>query len=449
MQWQQQQGVNMQTANQYGQQPVQSIPVVTKQPGSTGSTLTRPKPNMNRPVVSLKARHGGRSRVARPATPAHEVDSDSESNYDNDDLESVVYDDDDDYMSDDECQETSSSLKEDVKKLSEKFATSRIDPILRAARDEFGLEPDDSSDDDEGACSLRFGGIGVDNDTRPPVIRMPRDIHKEKKKVATKSWGRFPNRIINQAFKVPRADHDALFVVPQMDKEASAALPKKQRKASTWCKPFTYSPYWEQQLYQVDAHLRSMTRLSAFQLTMINYLLTMIEDDDSDAGMMATTTLVNDITVQQVKSTMQLSKHMTALRRENVIAFLRKEYVDEVPANLIKLPYVEESVFGGSFGKTIRSLAKKKRDQSSLESDLRPLSYSASSKRKNNGGRAIRNAQDQPSSSGTGSSNRGKGNYRGRGGRGGKRNATSRRPPAAAGGPPNAKKARGGSQQHF
>ena len=447
MQWQQ--GVNMQAANQYGQQPVHSMPVID-QPGGTGTTSgSKPRSSVKRPVVPAKTRRGG-TGVAKRAAHVHDIiDSDSDIDEINEESDSNDgNDDDDDFAySDDDGQEASSSAqKEAIRKLSELFAASRIDPILGALRDEFGLEPVEGSEGEEGLCSLRFGGIGVDNDTHPPVICMPPDILKEQKKVAKTEWKRWPSRVIAQAFKVPRVDHDTLFTVPKMDKEATAVLPKNQRKMASWFKPFFYSPYWEQNLFHLDAHLKLMTRLSAFQLTITNYLLARLEDDGEDTGVMAVSTLVNDITAQQLKSSMQLSKHMTTLRRENVMAFLRREYVDEVSSDLRKLPYTEGYVFGGSFGKTIRSLAKKKRDQKSLESDLKPLSSSSGNKRKTGG---IRRPQVQQATGGAGYPNRGGSSRGGRGGRGGKRNNTSQRPPAAAGGPPNAKKARGGSQRRF
>ena len=191
----------------------------------------------------------------------------------------------------------------------------------------------------------------------------------------------------------------------------------------------------------IDNHLRLLSRLSAFQLTIVNYLLTIIDKDDSPSGVSATANLVNDITVQQLKSALSLSLRTVTLRRENVLTHLNKAYVNELPSDLRKLPFVEDAVFGSAFSKTIRSLAKNLIDKIALQVNLKPLS---SYKKKSRGDFPKKSQDTQAAAPSRGGSARSRGR-----GRGIKRSASTGPPSAAAGGPSKAKKPRGGKQQQF
>ena len=110
------------------------------------------------------------------------------------------------------------------------------------------------------------------------------------------------------------------------------------------------------------------------------------------------------------------------LRRENVLGFLRKVYVNELPSGLCTLPFSEEFLFGSAFGKTVTSIVKKLKDKKALEVNLKPLSSSRGGA-KGNQGRSRKKAQSSQASSAM----KGKSNARG-GGHGGKRSNTSRTP---------------------
>ncbi len=435
-----QNSVNLNTDR--SESPVTSVvSVVTSQPAAT---VTRPSAH------SSMARHSQPNRSIQPTrrTPAavvsdpYEQDSDSESESDQEELDtrSVVSASDHTFDQDQfgmDHNEQSESIS--IQKLSELFAATRVNPILQAARDEFGLQVEDEDEGDL-SCSLRFGGVGIDRNTADPVMVMPNDIYRERDSLAKVKWRSYPNKVLLDAFKVPLSDHKALFCPPPLDKEVEEVLPGMGKGSNKQTQqPQFFSPYWEKELCHIDNHMRLLTRLASFQLTIVNYLLTTVdtETDDSPTSVAAIATLVNDMTAQQLKAALSLSMRTVTLRRENILAYLRRVYVNELPSDLRKLPFSEEFLFGSAFGKTVRSLAKKLKDKKSLQVNLKPLS-SSKKKPKGNSGASKRN-QD--------ASSRGRGGYRGRS-RGGKRRNSFRTPSSAAGGPSKAKKPRtGGSQQ--
>ncbi len=418
-----------------------AVPVVTRQP--TASTVTAGTTGLTRQSQSSRSVQPSRSTptITSERQTSSESDGESDNGQSDDDAMSVgsyerTFEQDQYGVGADEASNT-----EAMQKLSQLFASTRLDPILKAASEEFGLQVENEEEEE---CSLRFGGVGVDRGLHDPVMCMPNDIYKERDRLAKSKWHNFPSRVLLDAFRVPKSDHDALFKAPPMDKEVTEILPQKVKRHVS--RPVDYCPFWERELVSVDNHLHLLSKLSAFQLTIVNYLLTIIEKDDSPSGVAATANLVNDITVQQLKSALSLSMRSVTLRRENVLANLNKVYVNALPSDLRKLPFAEDSLFGSAFSKTIRSLAKKIKDKKSLEVNLKPLTAFKKKAKSANYSRKGQNPEPQV----TGTATRGGRSARGRGrGRGGKRSAPTNPPSAAAGGPPRAKKPRGGRQQQF
>lgn len=432
---------------------VTSVPIVTRQPTSTLSrtTASSATASTSRSIPPSRIVQSSRRNPPAVASDPYDQDSDSESGSDHGDTDVHSFVSTSDHTFDQDQFGMVDSLDHaesvSIQKLSELFAASRINPILQATCDEFGLQVEEEEEGDQ-SCSLRFGGVGVGRSDVDPIMCMPNDIYRERDSLAKSKWRPYANKVLLDAFKVPLSDHKALFTPPSMDKEVKDVLPGMSKGAKKVFQPSSFSPYWEKELYNLDVHLRLISRLASFQLTIVNYLLASLDkenvNEDSPSSLAATATLINDMTVQQLKSALSLSMRTVTLRRENVLAFLRKVYVNELPSGLRTLPFSEEFLFGSAFGKTVRSIAKKLKDKKALEVNLKPLSSSRGGG-KGNQGQARKKAQSSQTSTAT----RGRSNARGRG-RGGKRRGTSATPPAAAGGPPEAKKPRtGGKQQGF
>ena len=101
---------------------------------------------------------------------------------------------------------------------------------------------------------------------------------------------------------------------PPVDKEVLEILPGKGKKYAAF--PYEFSAFWEKELWSVDNHLRLLTRLSSFQLSIVNYLLSSVEHDDSPTGISAIAELVNDITAQQLKTSNLVYENRDVTKRE-------------------------------------------------------------------------------------------------------------------------------------
>ena len=117
--------------------------------------------------------------------------------------------------------------------------------------------------------------------------------------------------------------------------------------------------------------------LDVFQFLILNFLISQIDDDSQSAqtGVAATTKLLVDMVGIQLKEALSPSHRLSSsLRRENVCATLRKEFIAELPVLLAGLPFTSDALFGKAFSKSIKKLTKKVRDKNTLDSELKPLS---------------------------------------------------------------------------
>ncbi len=297
----------------------------------------------------------------------------------------------------------SSSAQPKVKEI---FSTARVDPIIRAMATALNLEYEgDQTEANEGS-SLQFGMIGMSQDHGQPILQLPNNIIREKRRQAKQKWRPNPpyDQIFRSVFRVPRSDYDSLLAIPAMDSEVTKLLPKGKAK-----KLDQYSPFLEQEMKSFDAHLKQLIRLSAFQFTLVNFLmdtLSLEETEDVHTDPTATANLVADIVGQQLRGLFALSHRTVSLRRENACASLRKDYVGDLPEDLEKLPFSDSHVFGSAFRETVRKLAKVMRDRRTLELELKPLA----SKGKGEPAKGNRTASGSRYAS-----NSSRGNYRGRG----------------------------------
>ena len=174
---------------------VTSVPV-TSQPTSIVSSGSRPTA---RPTQSNRAVQSGRRTPAAPVSDQHTLCSRSDSDSDQEDSSAEdfsvtsdrAYEQDQYGVHDDES--AHADMAEAVQKLSLLFSAARIDPILHAASEEFGLQIGDQEEEEEHqGCSLRFGGVGMDRDLHDPILSMQYDIFRERDRLAKLKWSIIP-----------------------------------------------------------------------------------------------------------------------------------------------------------------------------------------------------------------------------------------------------------------
>ena len=371
----------------------------TRRTSSTSGTGVAPQRQVNPPV---------------PNTPGQVIsDSESDSHSDRDSAEE---DDDQDevlsqFQDDDTIDDDLGTSHQAPAAWNAVFSKDRIDPIIKAAAVTCGLEFVNDTLEDNSEHSLQFGGIGFANYESYPRLHLPKDIRKEKERQAKTKWHPKPFKLFDRVFRVPRQDYDSLFTVPIMDPDVTKLLPKQSRASR---KAQFYSAFWEHELISLDAHLKCQSRIAAFQLVLLNHLVQQIgaQDDESDreddpSSSYATARLITDMAAQLLRSSLSLSLRTISLRRENACAHLRKKFVNDLPTDLSKLPFSDSHVFGSALPKTVRGLARKIRDNKSLESSLAPLS---SNKGKGKGrGSGKKQALSDQSSSSTYQKGRGRG----------------------------------------
>ena len=137
---------------------------------------------------------------------------------------------------------------------------------------------------------------------------------------------------------------------------------------------------------------------------MLNLFVAQMEDDSQSepAGFAAIARLLVDMVGANLNGLLSLLPCLSVLRRENVCATLRREFVTELPTLLNDLPNTSEALFGKGFSKSVKKLAKKVKDKKTLDSELKPLSAFR-------GGKQSKKAAPKHTSSGFASSNRGGG----------------------------------------
>ena len=75
----------------------------------------------------------------------------------------------------------------------------------------------------------------------------------------------------------------------------------------------------------MDFHLRTITRLSAFQLSILNYVALNAPQDEADSDRAKATELAIDLSAHVMKSSMLLSQRTIAMRRDNALTEVKRQ----------------------------------------------------------------------------------------------------------------------------
>ena len=272
----------------------------------------------------------------------------------------------------------------EVRKISAKFATSRISPIISAVAQLLNLEADS---DTELECepSLAFGDLDNVSRNQAPMIRMPNELASLSSKIrkVDKSISQ-PNvavrSVLTKAFRVSREDYDSFFSIPRMDDDILPLI-----KDPPSAKP-AYSKTLDRSLSGLDSYSKLIQRLSAFQLTILNALLIDYQPLDSDLNTDSTfhleaIKLVTDLSAQQLRLAAYLSHAITQQRRANVCDGLKGRFIDPLINSLQKAPANKDptKLFGGQFKKIAKTEAKFRASEDSVQKLSSQQSSSTSS----------------------------------------------------------------------
>jgi hypothetical protein len=274
-------------------------------------------------------------------------------------------------------------------RLSDIFHPERVNPILRTTAEFNGLDGID--EDEEDPAALRFGSLNYAGRRVSPVMKVPVEVGKLTQiTVKAKKTYAKPPVAFDRAFRVSENEHDKFFSVPTVDEKVELIM----QQISTHTKINAYSKFWESELFTMDRFMRSITRLSAFQLSILN--ATMVElqplegqDIDNSVFAIPASDLATDIAGQMMKLSIGFSHRLTRLRRQNMCVGLKTKVIDILADDLLNVPYDVDPklLFGGQYDQTEKKAAKKqkstnetKRYASSVSKN--PDSYGAS--RRNN-----------------------------------------------------------------
>ena len=218
---------------------------------------------------------------------------------------------------------------------------------------------------------------------------MPPDIYtyQEDALAAAGALGKAAD--LRTVFQVPEEDFRALFSLPKLDADVQEFL-----KNSATASQSNFIKSWEVTLTKIDKDLRAMSRLSAFQLLVLNALTIHLSDNcaESEAsakdGPFAMARLAADLASRQVNMALRFSAHMTRERRSNVYAGLRGDHKDRLVTKLKKLDLNNDTVFGGSFSKSMRKVVKEVQGEKALGLQRQAFSAPASKSRGRSSSRA-------------------------------------------------------------
>jgi hypothetical protein len=171
-----------------------------------------------------------------------------------------------------------------------------------------------------------------------------------------------PPRAFETAFRVSKKEHADFLTVPKMDDKADIVL----KKLGAPNKDPLYSRAWENELSTIDRFMRSITRLSAFQLSVLNASMVELQpvqdqtSNNTDFAIPATA-LATDISAQMMKLSIGVSHRITRLRRQNACLCIKKKNIDMFADDLLEVPFDKDPslLFGGQFDKISKNAAKK------------------------------------------------------------------------------------------
>jgi hypothetical protein len=217
-----------------------------------------------------------------------------------------------------------------------------------------------------------------------------------------------PPRAFNYAFRVSEQEYENFFTVPKVDGKADLIL----KQLNTSNKLTLYSRFWESELFVMDTFMRSMTRLAAFQLSVLNASLVELQplqdqDNSNSEFAIPATELATDIAAQMMKLSINHSHRITRLRRQNVCVGIKTKVIDMLADDLMVVSYDADPthLFGGLYDKTSKLAAKKQEAANATKRSQGGFSRSSTSNY--TGARKNQQYHNQGSSASSSSSSRG------------------------------------------
>ena len=252
------------------------------------------------------------------------------------------------------------------------FSKDRVDPIILSAAQLAGAEYLDNT---VSTSTLLFGNSGLKRSDTSPILSMPPDVYEFRDQARKYKGSIGKTNALTTIFKVPEEDFRGLFRVPDMGSDVEAFL----RKA-----PGTQTGYvksWEAALKAIDRELRSLSRLSSFQLLIANAMAIHLSDSDNAAekdSPFAMAKLAADLSARQTAMLMRLSTQTIRLRRNNVFASVLGLHKGKLVDALKALDIQDSSLFGdGGFAATIKQVAKDVTSERTLSTRLHTAGVSS------------------------------------------------------------------------
>jgi hypothetical protein len=291
------------------------------------------------------------------------------------------------------------------RRLSEIFISDRVGPILRTTAELNGL--DDVEEIQIEPNALRFGSLSFGASTSMPLMQLPIEVGKltttvsKSKKLYVK-----PPRALDRAFRVSQQDQENFFVPPRIDDDVKLILSRLNKPN----KVEFYSKFWENEMLTMDIFMRSITRVAAFQLAVLNATMIDLQPLEGQQAVnedfaIPSTLLATDMAGQVLKLSVNLSHRLTRLRRQNACAGVRARVIDMVADELLTVDFDTDPtrLFGGLFDKTSKKVAK--RQEAAKANQRRGTGYRSSSYSR--AGNSRGNRQSSSYSSGSNASSRG------------------------------------------
>ncbi len=149
------------------------------------------------------------------------------------------------------------------------FSKDRVDPILLSAAQLAGAEYLDST---ESKSTLLFGQSGLKRSRPSPILFMPPDVYEFRDDARSYKGAVGKTNALTTIFRVPEEDYRELFKVPDMGSDVESFLKGYASTQSSYVKA------WENSLKNIDQELRSLSRLSSFQLLIANAMAIQLSD---------------------------------------------------------------------------------------------------------------------------------------------------------------------------
>ena len=206
-------------------------------------------------------------------------------------------------------------------------------------------------------------------------------------KVAGPPLGRLlPNRRALSFLRVSEEDFEDILRVPSMDEDVAAMLP------GTSTTPF--STVWEERLRMLDAQVRALTRINAFQLLTLNHAADHVRKESKQQRAVH---LAAALAATAMDESLNVSSRLTTLRRANAGTVLQGKFPDTLLSELNSVPTSATTVFGGALEGVVEKVAARCEQTRSIRSGLATAKASKGKARaKSSSGKRKRRSKDAP-----------------------------------------------------